>query len=84
MTDKQIVLVKLKEIANGIGDIELGKLSKAVTERHTHISLEAFDKIIKELQTSGLVIVTRQAKQGSLLSPRTIQLTEQGMIAADW
>jgi hypothetical protein len=83
MTDKEIVLDTLRDVANGINDVELGKLSNEVTGRHPHISLAAFDKIVKELETSGLVIVARQAKQGSLLPPPTIHLTEQGLVAAD-
>lgn len=83
MTDDQIILRTLRDLADGVKEFPLGTLSSEVRRRHPHISEKGFEKHVEITEANGYAKVEREKDQTARIARPTIQLTEAGMIEAD-
>jgi DNA-binding IscR family transcriptional regulator len=82
VTDDQIVLTMLHDLADGVNEYPLGKFSSAVMAKHPQITPEALDRHTKTLQTGGHAVIERGPDPTSRITRPTIRLTVDGITEA--
>jgi hypothetical protein len=82
MTDDQIVLTMLRDLANGVNEFPLGTFSTAVLNKHLHITEEELKKHTATTEASGYTKTEREIDPTSRIARPTIRLTEAGITEA--